>query len=219
MLNVYVKGSPQQVEACIIWMHGLGADSSDMAGLVEQLPLDNVALRHVFIDAPVRPITINGGIPMRAWYDIIGMQFTDREDQEGILLSQSYISQVIDAQIKEGLSSNQIMLAGFSQGGAMALYTALHLAAPLAAVIVLSAYLPLAAQCKPVLAKNTPIFLAGGQDDSIVSPTWTKQTAAWLAATGYEKLTFHEYPMDHIICTEEMTDLAHWIRACVKGDF
>lgn len=219
MLNVYVKEPTQQAKACMIWMHGLGADSSDMAGLVEELPLSDVALRHVFIDAPVRPVTINNGMSMRAWYDILGTQLTDREDQKGILASQNYIRQIIDAQMKEGFSSNQIMLAGFSQGGAMALYTALNLGTPLAAVVALSAYLPLAAQCNPVLAKKTPIFLAGGRYDSIVLPVWTKQTAAWLTTTGYENVTLHEYPMEHTICAEEIDDLARWIRTQVKGDF
>ncbi|HHF7346524.1 TPA: alpha/beta hydrolase [Legionella feeleii] len=219
MLNVYVKEPTQQAKACMIWMHGLGADSSDMMGLVEQLPLGDVALRHVFIDAPVRPVTINNGMSMRAWYNILGMQLTDREDQEGILASQNYIRQIVDAQIDQGFSTNQIMLAGFSQGGAMALYTALNLTTPLAGVVALSAYLLLATQCKPVLAKNTPLFLAGGQYDSIVSPVWTKQTAAWLTATGYKNLTFNEYPMDHAICAEEIADLARWIRTQVKGDF
>lgn len=215
-LNVYMKEPQQQAQVCIIWMHGLGADASDMAGLAQQLSVGDLAIRHIFMEAPVRPVTLNNGMAMRAWYDIVGMKLTDREDKEGILASEKLIRQVIDSQMKD-FSSEQIFLAGFSQGGAMALHTALHTTTPLAGVIALSAYLPLAEQCKPELSKDIPIFIAGGQYDPIVLPIWVKQTAEWLERTGYSKLSQHYYLMEHSVCAEEIEELSKWLKNQVKG--
>ncbi len=216
-MDVYIQKPQQHAQACVIWMHGLGADASDMAGLAEQLLLNDVVLSHVFLDAPIRPVTLNNGLVMRAWYDIVGMKLTDREDEAGISHSAAFIREVIDSQINDGFSSEQIFLAGFSQGGAMALYTALHMTAPLAGVIALSAYLPLANKCKPNLPKSTPMFLAGGQFDPIVLPIWTKQTVEWLASAGYP-VAMHNYLMEHSICAEEVRDLSSWLTAQVKGE-
>lgn len=221
LLNVYIKEPQQPAQACVIWMHGLGADAQDMAGLATQLPV-TVAIRHVFIDAPVRPVTINNHMPMRAWYDIVGMQLTDREDQAGILQSESMIRQVIDEQLAEGFVSEQIFLAGFSQGGAMALFTGLQMTMPLAGIIALSAYLPLAAVCRMSLDNSTPIFAAVGQYDPIVLPAWTKQSIASLESRGFKHITWHEYPMEHAICAEEITNLAQWLNkqvaACARRE-
>lgn len=209
-MNVYVKDPQQQAQACVIWMHGLGADAQDMAGLAAQLPV-NIPICHVSIDAPVRPVTINNRMPMRAWYDIAGVKLTDREDSEGIGQSESLIRQVIDNQRSAGFASEQIFLAGFSQGGAMALYTGLQMDVPLGGIITLSAYLPLAAVCKMSLHKDTPIFAACGQYDSVVLPAWTKQSIDNLRSRGFKKITWHEYPMEHAICAEEISDLARWL--------
>ncbi|WP_347252021.1 alpha/beta hydrolase-fold protein [Legionella sp.] len=216
-MNVYIKKPQQQAHSCVIWMHGLGADASDMASLAEQLLLEDLSLRHVFLDAPVRPVTLNNGMAMRAWYDIVGMKLTDREDKEGILQSALFIREVIDSQIKDGFTTEQIFLAGFSQGGAMALYTALHMPTSLAGVIALSAYLPLADQCKASLPKTTPVFMAGGQYDPIVLPIWTKQTAEWLTSAGYP-VSMHNYLMEHSVCAEEVNDLSRWLITQVKGE-
>lgn len=216
MLNVYVKEPQQQAQACVIWMHGLGADAQDMAGLAAQLPV-TVAIRHVFIDAPVRPVTINNHVPMRAWYDIVGVKLIDREDHEGILQSELMIRQVIDSQLAEGFVSEQIFLAGFSQGGAMALFTGLQMATPLAGIIALSAYLPLATVCNMSLDNRTPIFAAGGQYDQIVLPAWTKQSVEGLQSRGFQQITWHEYPMEHAICAEEVKDLARWLNTQVAS--
>ena len=209
-MNVYVKDPQQQAQACVIWMHGLGADAQDMVGLAEQLPL-TLPIRHVFMDAPVRPITMNNGMRMRAWYDILGMALTDREDSEGIRQSDALIRQVIDSQVKEGFLSEQIFLAGFSQGGAMALFTGLHLSIPLAGIIALSAYLPLAAACKIVLNPGTPMFLACGLYDQLVWPHWTKQSVDSLRNKGFKHIAWHEYHMEHTICQEEIKDLSAWL--------
>ena len=210
LLNVYVKDPQQEATACVIWMHGLGADAQDMAGLASQLPV-TVAIRHVFMDAPVRPVTLNNGMPMRAWYDILGMALTDREDLEGIKQSEDLIRQVIDAQVTEGFRTEQIFLAGFSQGGAMALYTGLHTSLPLGGIIALSAYLPLAAACNATIAPHTPMFLAGGLYDPIVLPQWTKQSLEFLRQKDFKDITWHEYPMEHNICAEEVRDLGLWL--------
>ncbi len=216
LLNVYVKEPQQQAQACVIWMHGLGADAQDMAGLAAQLPV-SVAIRHVFIDAPVRAVTINNHMPMRAWYDIVGIKLTDREDREGIFQSEAMIREVIDSQLAEGFVSEQIFLAGFSQGGAMALFTGLQMTTPLAGIITLSAYLPLADVCRMTLNNGTPIFAAGGQYDPIVLPAWTKQSVEGLRARGFEQITWHEYPMEHAICAEEVKDLAQWLNIQVAS--
>lgn len=202
---------------CVIWMHGLGADASDMAGLAEQAPIASLSLHHVFIDAPVRPITLNAGMKMRAWYDIVGLELTDREDKPGILESQAQILEVIDSQIKAGFRAEEIMLAGFSQGGAMALYTAIHCNLPLAGVISLSSYLPMAWDCKPVLRKDAPIFMGFGQYDSLVLPSFTTVTRQWLVSSGYDQVTLKQYPMEHSICIEEINDVANWLSVQFRG--
>lgn len=209
MLNVYIKDPSSAAQACVIWMHGLGANANDMKGLVAQLPLDK-PVRHVFIDAPVRPVTLNNRMPMRAWYDIVGMKLTDREDREGIFQSEAMIRQVIENQLKDGFQSTQIFLAGFSQGSAMALFTGLRSPKPLGGIIALSGYLPLVSDCTSILDKRTPMFIACGRFDPVVLPDWTKQSYDWLKACGFQNLAWHDYPMEHNICVEEIRDLAHW---------
>jgi phospholipase/carboxylesterase len=214
-LNVYVNDPQQSAEACVIWMHGLGADAQDMAGLATQLPI-STAIRHVFLDAPVRPVTLNNRMPMRAWYDIVGLTLNDREDSEGIKQSEEFIRQVITSQEKDGFTSDQIFLAGFSQGGAMALFTGLHTRDSLGGIIALSAYLPLASKCKSILNPATPIFMAGGVYDPIVLPAWTKQSVEAIRAQGFQYLTYQEYPMEHTICLEEIQDLSQWLTKQIK---
>ena len=216
-MSVYIRESTGEAQACVIWMHGLGSDASDMMSLVNQLIVSDVALRHVFIDAPSRPVTLNGGMVMPAWYDILGVELVDREDKQGIEASELLIRQVIDAQITEGFQFGQIMLAGFSQGGAMAIHTALHTPHLLAGVIALSAYLPLASHTKPMLDVNTPFFMGSGQFDPLVLPRWTQQSKDWLLAKGYEHLSYHQYPMEHAVCFEEIKDLSLWLGKQVQG--
>lgn len=212
-----MKEPQDKAQACVVWLHGLGADASDMMGLADQLMIHEVAIRHVFIDAPSRPVTLNGGMVMPAWYDIMGMKLQDREDEQGIAQSEKTIRQVIDSQLNDGFVSSQIYLAGFSQGGAMALHTALHTAARLGGVIALSAYLPLAGANKPVLDKKTPFFIGSGQFDPLVLPDWTKQSKDWLLDKGYEYIYAQQYPMEHSICFEEIKELSLWLSKQVKG--
>lgn len=211
-MNVYVKDPQQPAQACMIWMHGLGADANDMVGVANQLRL-TAPVRHVFMDAPVRNVTINNHMPMRAWYDIVGTTLTSREDREGILQSQGLIQNVINQQIEAGFQSSQIFLAGFSQGGAMALFSAVNSQAPLAGVIALSAYLPLFSECQSILHKETPVFMAEGRFDPIVLPDWTASACRWLRSSGFEHVAYHQYPMEHSICVEEIRDLVSWLNS------
>lgn len=210
-MSVYIKDPEQPAQACVIWMHGLGADSSDMAGLANQLKISNIALRHVFIDAPKRPVTLNGGMIMPAWFDIMGMELIDRIDIQGIQHAEGLIRKVMDSQLSEGFNLNQIFLAGFSQGGAMALHTALNTQGRLAGVIALSAFLPLAEESTNALDKNTPFFIASGLYDPLVLPLWSTQSKDWIVTHGYQRLAFHQYPMEHAICVEEILDMSHWL--------
>lgn len=212
-MNAVVIESKQKAEACVIWMHGLGASADDMAGLARQLPL-KVPMRHVALNAPIRPVTLNQHMPMPAWYDIVGMKLTDREDRTGILESERIILKAIEQQVADGFSHEQIFLAGFSQGGAMALFTSLHAMTTLGGVIALSAYLPLASDCKVKLNSKTPVFIGSGRFDPMVLPSWTEQSVTWLKNKGFEHLTVHDYPMEHSVCIEEMRDIAVWLEMC-----
>lgn len=209
------QGAPK---GCVIWMHGLGADGTDMQGLVQAMGHQAPPLRHVFLDAPIRPVTLNGGMPMRAWYDILGMEFSHREDQQGITASASLITAAIEAQIAAGFRSEQILLAGFSQGGAMALWTSLNEARPLGGVIALSAYLPLVKELQWRQARQTPFFLGYGSQDPLVLPSWTELSIQGLRASGYDQLTIQDYPMEHSICMEEVEDICRWLHSRFEGD-
>ena len=208
-MNVYIKDPTLQAQACIIWMHGLGADANDMMGLAEQLSL-TVAVRHIFINAPIRPVTLNNGMSMRAWYDIVGLKLTDRQDRDGILQSETMIRDAIDSQLADGFESTQIFLAGFSQGGAMSLFAGLRSPKPLGGIVALSSYLPLISDCTSILDKSTPMFIAGGRFDPIVLPAWTKQSYEWLVSQNFQRVAWHDYPMEHSICIQEIRDLASW---------
>jgi phospholipase/carboxylesterase len=216
-LSVYIKEPDQQAQACVIWMHGLGADSSDMASLVGQLRMQDLALRHVFIDAPRRPVTLNGGVVMPAWFDIYGMELTARSDLQGIELSETLIRNVMDAQLNDGFDSSRVFLAGFSQGGAMALHTGLNTPARLGGVIALSAFLPAVNQNNNTLDKTTPFFIASGLFDPLVLPMWTSQSKDWIVGCGYDQTSFYQYPMEHAICIEEILDLSHWLEKQIQG--
>jgi phospholipase/carboxylesterase len=198
-------------------MHGLGADAQDMAGLAAQLPV-GYPVRHVFLDAPIRPVTLNNRMPMRAWYDIIGLTLSDREDSEGIKQSEEFIREIIQRQAEQ-FTFDKIYLAGFSQGGAMALFTGLHTKERLGGIIALSAYLPLASNCEAKLDKKTPFFMANGLYDQVVSPLWTKESVNIMKQKGFQDIMYKEYPMEHSICAEEAKDLAQWLtkKIAAKG--
>lgn len=204
------------MQACIIWLHGLGADAENMMSVAEALPPTDIAFRHVFMDAPIRPVTLNNHMPMRAWYDVTGLKLTDREDRNGILHSEKMVQDVISSQIAEGLSANQIFIAGFSQGGALALFVGLRTTLRLGGVISLSAYLPLVSECNQTPIKSLPTFIAMGEHDPIVLPSWTRQSYDWLVDNQYENVTWKQYPMQHTICIEEIKDISCWLKKQVS---
>lgn len=206
----YVKEPSQPAEACVIWMHGLGSNPEDMAGLAGELRL-TVPVRHVFMEAPVRPVTLNGGMRMRAWYDIVGLTLNDRQDRDGVLSSEALIREIIHQQLADGFLPKQIFLAGFSQGGAMALFTGVRAPDLIGGVICLSAYLPLTADCDGELSHHWPVFVGSGLHDTLVLPCWTALMVQWLHGHGFNQVSCHEYPMDHAVCTEEVCDVTAWL--------
>ena len=217
--------SGKNPQYCTIWLHGLGADGHDFVPVAEALNLP-VAMRYVFPHAPHRPVSINGGFPMRAWYDISETDLSSdfsasariRQDEAGIRDSHASIEAVIDAQIANGISAQHIFLAGFSQGGAIALHTALRSTRPLAGVLALSTYLPLAdsAQAEATsCSRNTPIFIAHGSLDAIVPIEMGSASRDALQALGYG-IEWHEYPMQHTVTDRELRDIEAWLENRIR---
>lgn len=200
----------------IIWLHGLGADGNDFAPIVPELVAPHwPALRFVFPHAPVRPVTVNGGMPMRAWYDIAGTAIADRQDADGIRASIAEVDALIAREAERGVPPSRIVLAGFSQGGAIALAGGLRHAAQLAGIVALSSYLPLHEQLaaeRSTANDAVPIFQAHGRADPVVPLALGTMSRDWLAALGY-RIDWHEYPMGHQVCAEEITDLRDWLGA------
>ena len=195
----------------MIWMHGLGASNQDMYDLASGLRLEKLPLRHVCIQAPNRSVTINQSMRMPAWYDIVGTSLTDREDKAGIVDSEQIINQTIEDEINKGIASSRIFLAGFSQGGAMALHTALRYPQYLAGIVALSCYLPLAGEFNPKQRKSLPIFMAYGALDPIVWPAWTQQSYEKLSTEGFNRIKLLDFPMMHEVSLEEMQALRGWL--------
>ncbi len=203
----------------IIWMHGLGADGHDFEPLVPELVMPTLpALRFVFPHAPVRPVTINNGYAMRAWYDIIGIDRRSVEDFAGIKASAAGITALIARENERGIATSRVALAGFSQGGAMALHTGTRHPDKLAGIIGLSCYLPLARELdveRSAANQATPIFLAHGTQDPVVPYPLGDESRRLLATTGYA-VDWHTYPMPHSLCEPEVADLRNWIAARLR---
>jgi phospholipase/carboxylesterase len=198
----------------VVWLHGLGADGHDFEPIVPELNL-RVPIRFVFPHAPVRPVTINGGMQMRAWYDILGFDRRAKEDAPGIHASAAAVTELIDREIERGLSSDRIVLAGFSQGGAIALHTALRSPTPLAGVLALSTYLPLAATLageRSAANAAIPLFMAHGTDDPVLPFGLAETSRRALEALGYE-VDWHAYRMAHSVCMEEVRAIGAWLTA------
>jgi phospholipase/carboxylesterase len=204
--------------AAVIWMHGLGADGNDFVPIVQQLSLgEKASVRFVFPHAPMRAVTINNGYVMRAWYDVA---FGDLEgksrkpDEQGVRDSEAQIGALIERETKRGVAADSIVLAGFSQGGAIALQTGLRYPRKLAGIMALSTYLPLAAvlpqEASPA-NKKTPIFMAHGIFDPVVAYVMGTTSRVTLSGLGYN-LEWHEYPMQHSVCAEEVADIGAWLR-------
>lgn len=203
--------------ASVIWLHGLGADGSDFVPVVQELGLAQAPpIRFVFPHAPMRPVTINNGYVMRAWYDVSygDLEGKSRQaDEQGVRASQTAIGELIEREADRGISNENIVLAGFSQGGAIALQTGLRYPRPLAGVLALSTYLPLAEsfaqEAAPANAK-TPVFMAHGAQDPVVPYAMGSKSKELLGKMGYS-VEWHEYPMQHSVCLEEIQDIGAWL--------
>ena len=205
----------KQPTGSIIWMHGLGADGHDFEPIVPELARPNErALRFIFPNAPVRPVTINGGYAMRAWYDIIGIDRHSAQDETGIRASDALVRALIERENGRGVPTERIVLAGFSQGGAMALMTGTRYPEKLAGVMALSCYMLLATKFeaeRSAANRTTPIFIAHGTQDPVVPLQLGEDTRQVLEKSGYA-IEWHTYPMPHSVCPEEVADIAAWLR-------
>ena len=211
-LEIETGRNPQ---AAVIWLHGLGADGHDFEPIVPELvrPAER-ALRFVFPHAPMRPVTLNAGYVMRAWYDIIALDRRAAEDESGIRASQALITELIRGQNARGIPTERIVLAGFSQGGAMALYSGTRYPERLAGIIGLSCYQLLAGRFaaeRTPANQATPIFLAHGTQDPVVLPVLGEAACQQLQAAGYT-VEWHAYSMPHSVCPQEVADIAAWLR-------
>ena len=215
LAQVEVSTGPEP-KGSVIWMHGLGADGWDFVPIVRELPLpEGLDLRFVFPHAPERAVTINNGYRMRAWYDISMQDLARKPDEVGIRESQKSIDMLIARERERGMAADKIILAGFSQGGAIALQAGLRHADSLGGIAALSTYLTLDDSLEREATasnKRIPIFMAHGTQDPIVPYALAEASRRKLEARGYA-VEWHDYPMPHSVCPEEVTDLAKWLAA------
>lgn len=206
--------------AAVIWLHGLGADGHDFAGVVPMLGLPRRwGLRFVFPHAPYRSVTLNQGHVMRAWYDILGLDLGAPEDREGLAQARALLHRWLDQERRRGLPARALVVAGFSQGAAVALHGGLSYPEPLGGIIALSGYLPLAAEWEPPAspaARETPVFMAHGRQDPVVpyplAEASRERLRPWLP-----RLAFHAYDMGHSVSDEELGDIGAWLRRVLEG--
>ena len=197
--------------AAVIWLHGLGADGHDFEPIVPELGMPAApAVRFVFPHAPLQPVTINGGAVMRAWYDVTG---DGRQDAAGVRASQARVEALVTRERARGIAARSIVLAGFSQGGAMALQAGLRHPERLAGILALSAYLPLPESVADEVSqanRDVPIFMAHGTQDPVIPLSWATRSRDHLNALGYT-IDWREYPMPHSVCAEEIADIGRWL--------
>lgn len=203
----------------IIWLHGLGADGHDFESIVDELRLpEKFQIKFIFPHAPIQPVTINGGFPMRAWFDIISLDRNATQDVAGIRQAQQSIEALIRQTINAGIPSDKIIIGGFSQGGALALHLAIRHEQKLAGAIGLSTYLPIADSApaeKHQNNANLPIFLAHGTQDNIVPLQFGEVSHQVLDQLGYP-VTWKTYPIGHTVCAEEIQNVSHWIQRVLE---
>lgn len=198
----------------VIWMHGLGADGHDFESIVPELSFDTSSIHFIFPNAPIQPVTINNGMEMRSWYDILELSEEGRANCDDIYSSSSLIVDIIDKEIDKGIASKNILLAGFSQGGAMALHTAIRYPKNLAGILALSTYLPTAnkiAEERNIVNNEIPIFMAHGNYDQVIPITLAKGAKAALESHNYS-IQWEEYPMAHQLCYEEIKDISAFLK-------
>ena len=207
-------------DGSVIWLHGLGADGHDFEPIVPELRLGGQArLRFVFPHAPVRPVTINGGMAMRAWYDIYSLERSGPVDEAGIRQSGAMLEGLIQRERDRGIASERIVVAGFSQGGAIAAHAALRYPDPLAGLMALSTYVPLHSTLEKEVfgnaaaqPKQLPIFMAHGSLDPMLPMALGESSREILVGQGYS-VEWHDYPMGHAVCAEEIEDIRHWLES------
>ena len=199
----------------VIWLHGLGADGHDFEPIVPELVRKHwPAIRFIFPHAPKRAVTVNGGMRMRAWYDIAGRELADKQDEAGVRASMEQINTLLDRETERGTPPQRQFLIGFSQGGAIALSSLLRRQQPLAGVVALSSYLPIAEKAlaeATTVSKSIPLFIGHGSMDQVVPMTLGTMSRDWLQSTGYT-VQWHSYPMQHSVCAEEIRDIADFMQ-------
>lgn len=213
---IYKKLEPKSSEkptACIIWLHGLGATADDFIPLIPQLNMpEDLSIRYIFPQAPTQPVTLNNGMRMPSWFDILGLGLKSEQDESGIRAAEELLTPLIEEQINDGIASERIILVGFSQGGALALHTGLRFQQKLAGIMALSSYLPIAdflEEEKSAINYGLPIFVAHGTKDAVLPVEAAEITCRYLRDLDYpveEKI----YPIGHELCFEEVKDISHW---------
>ncbi|MDO6746307.1 alpha/beta hydrolase [Gilvimarinus sp. 1_MG-2023] len=207
-------------DACVIWLHGLGASCNDFANLLPELQLDeNASIRFIFPQAPTMPVTVNSGYEMPAWYDLLSLDVNRKFNAEHLSQASAAIADIIERQIAAGIDSTRILIAGFSQGGAVAYDVALNSTKPLAGLMALSTYFATSATCHFAgQNQRLPISVQHGLQDDVVLPELADKAEAILAEHNYDT-TSHRYPMAHEVCREQIADISQFIDRClpVKG--
>jgi phospholipase/carboxylesterase len=216
MLDAIEIETGKEPRYSVIWMHGLGADGNDFVPIVPEIRQpDWPSVRFVFPHAPVRPVTINGGLKMRAWYDILGLEIANRQDEAGVRASIVEVEALVAREESRGIPSNHVVIAGFSQGGAIALAAGLRHAQPLGGIVALSTYLPLADRTEPELNpanRQTPVWMAHGESDPTIPHALGMMSREWLKSHGYA-VDWHSYEMPHSVCPAEIAHLSRWLGA------
>lgn len=202
------------IRSCVIWLHGLGASGDDFAPIVPQLDIqDELGIRFVFPHAPDRPVTVNGGARMPAWYDISEMDLMNRADYSGIEQSSAIIHQMINDEIACGIDPSRIVIAGFSQGGVIAINTGLHFPQTLAGIMALSTYIPMHDTLPNAISSGhtkLPIFYAHGDMDPVIPIEYAESSRHFLEQAGFP-VQWHSYPMDHAVCPKEIRHIKDWL--------
>lgn len=219
LLECVEAGAGSDARASVIWLHGLGADGHDFEPIVPELRLPaSLPVRFVFPHAPVRPVTLNGGMAMRAWYDIIALGGNAQQDEQGIRQSEAQVHALIRRENERGIATGQIVLAGFSQGGAIALHTGVRYPERLAGIMGLSTYLPLAesvAAERSSVNAQTPVFMAHGTEDPVLPVQLGQRSREQLESLSYA-VEWHDYPMQHAVCLEEIQAIGAWLQRVLE---
>ncbi len=219
-LNCEIVETKEEISKSIIWLHGLGADGHDFVSLIPELKLpSDIGIRFIFPHAPIRPVTVNNGYEMRAWYDLLSLERGKTANEADILITVAWITQLIDNEIAAGIKAENIILAGFSQGGVIALHTALRYPQKLAGIIALSTYFPFAENAlkqRSDAQHNIAVFAAHGINDPVIPLLSWEIYVPELQQAGC-KVEKHSYPMEHSLCFEEIIALSRWLQRVLSS--